>query len=337
MSRPLKGVAKDQAKGPAPIEGGPAELMDVERASASPQLASVRRARVRRRAAVGAPVKGPLREVQSWFGAVISDPRSVQAGIAAAARRGRLGVRSPDGLERIVTAGPELSAAERLNIYHYAYHARLVDCLADDYPALVTALGQRGFERLARKVIAAHPSDGPNLNFYGRHLVTYLRRHPKACARRAFALDLAILEWAMVEVLHAQAAPVFSVAALQAIPAERWARMRLHASATVRILRFRHPVNAYLQAERDERHPRIPRAAPSATAVYRRGFRIWRMELTPAMADLLDALFAGRPLERALMAVARQRRDEPQQQVLADVMRWFSSWVDGGFFASMDG
>ena len=113
--------------------------------------------------------------------------------------------------------------------------------------------------------------------------------------------------------------------------------MRLRPSATVRILRFRHPVNAYLQAEREVRHPRIPRAAPSATAVYRRGFRIWRMDLTPAMADLLAALFAGRPLERALMAVARRRRDEPQQQVLADVMRWFSSWVDGGFFASMDG
>jgi hypothetical protein len=268
---------------------------------------------------------------------VISDPRSVRAGIAAAARRGALGVRSPAGLERIVTAGPELSAAERLGIYHYAYHARLVDCLADDYPALVTALGQRGFARLARKVIAAHPSDGPNLNFYGRHLVTYLRRHADACRQRGFILDLARLEWAMVEVLHAQAAPVFSVAALQAIPAERWARMRLRPSATVRVLRFRHPANAYLQAEREDRHPRIPRPAASATAIYRRGFRVWRMDLTPPMAGLLDALFAGRPLERALATVARQRRGEPQDQVLADVMRWFSGWVDGGFFASLDG
>lgn len=324
-------------QGPAPLEGGPAELLDVERASASPLLPGVRRGRVRRTQTAGAPVPGPLRELQGWFGAVISDSRSVQAGIAAAARRGRLGVRSPRGLERIVTAGPELSAAERLGIYHYAYHARLVDCLADDYPALVTALGQRGFARLARKVIAAHPSDGPNLNFYGRHLATYLRRHRDACRSRAFILDLARLEWAMVEVLHAQAAPVFSVAALQGIPAERWARMRLRPSATVRILRFGHPVNAYLQAERDDRHPRIPRPGPSATAVYRRGFRVWRMDLTPAMADLLEALFAGRPLERALMAVARRRRGEPQEQVLADVMRWFTSWVDGGFFASLDG
>lgn len=311
--------------------------MDVERASASPVLAPTRVRRRRARRSAGAAIAGPLRDVQGWFGAVISDPRSVQAGIAAAARKGLLGVRSPSGLERIVTAGPELSASERMGIYHYAYHARLVDCLADDYPALVTALGQRGFTRLARKVISAHPSDGPNLNFYGRHLVTYLRRHPAACPRRAFVLDLAVLEWAMVEVLHAQAAPVFSVVALQAIPAERWARMRLRPSATVRILRFRHPVNSYLQAERDDRHPRIPRPGASATAVYRRGFRVWRMDLTPAMADLLDALFAGRPLERALMAVARQRRDEPQEQVLADVMRWFSSWVDGGFFASLDG
>lgn len=311
--------------------------MDVERASASPLLVAARRDRARRLAVTGAPVTGTLRDMQSWFGAVISDPRSVQEGIAAAARRGRLGVRSPAGLERIVTAGPDLSAAERLGIYYYAYHARLTDCLADDYPALVAALGQRGFVRLARKVIAAHPSDGPNLNFYGRHLVSYLRRNPAACPRRAFVLDLAVLEWAMVEVLHAQAAPVFSVAALQAIPAERWARMCLRPSATVRILRFGHPVNAYLQAERDGRHPRIPRPEVSATAVYRRGFRVWRMDLTPAMANLLDALFAGRPLERALMTVARQRRDEPQEQVLADVMRWFSSWVDGGFFASIDG
>ncbi len=325
------------SKGPAPIEGGPADLMEVERASASPLLMPARRSRVRGRTISGKPITGPLREVQGWFGAVISDPRSVKAGVAAAARRGRLGVRSPAQLERIVTAGPELSAVERMGIYHYAYHARLIDCLADDYPALVTALGQRAFERLARKTIAAYPSDGPNLNFYGRHLVTYLRRHRDACPHRAFVLDLAQLEWAMVEVLHAQAAPVFSVAALQAIPPDRWARMRLRPSATVRILRFRHPANAYLQAERDDRHPRIPRPGPSATAVYRRGFRVWRMDLTPAMADLLDALFAARPLERALMTVARQRRGEAQGQVLADVMRWFRSWVDGGFFASMDG
>src|SRR3954465_14280881 len=106
----------------------------------------------------------------------------------------RAGATGAADLERIVTRGPQLSAQERLGIYHYAYHARLIDCLADDFTAVRHALGEPAFDALCRAVISERPSDGPNLNFYGRHLAEHCAS-PRARVRdRAFIADLAALE-----------------------------------------------------------------------------------------------------------------------------------------------
>ena len=66
---------------------------------------------------------------------------------------------------------------------------------------------------------------------------------------------------------------------------EKWAEMRFSPSPSLRLLRFRYPVNAYLQAVRDAGAPAIPRAKASTTAVYRVDFRIWRMDLTPITTE----------------------------------------------------
>ncbi len=318
---------------PAPEAGGLAETPIVERASASPGQAPAGRARHARRAVAQAPLAVPLRAAQDWFANVVTHPRSVAAGVAAANPTLGLDARA---LTRLVTDGPQLDAAGRLAIYHYAYHARLVDCLIDDYPALQYALGHAPFEALAREVIQHRPSRGPNLNFYGRNLITWCGERPARWPLRAFATDLARLEWAMVEVLHAAAAPVLRPEALKAIPMERWGAVRLRPSATVQVLRFAYPVNRFLQDWREERAPAVPAAAPSATAVYRRGFALWRMDLTMPMAAILESLFAGRPLGEALATLEATTAPEQLAEVAGKVMVWFREWVEGGFFAAFD-
>lgn len=321
--------------GPTPNQGGPVEELVVERASASPIAAPVRRRRsaaVSRRVA-GKAVTGPLRDLQAWFAAVITHPLSEGAGVAAAARRRLLRVSSAKDLERIVVSG-HMPALERLHVYHYAYHARLIECLIDDFPAVQYAIGEHAFDRLARKVILVHPSQGPNLNVYGRSLLTYVDERPRACPHRVFVRELAALEWAMVEVLHAQAAPVLSIAALQAIPPERWGGIRFKPSQTARVLHFTHPVNAFLQAYREKRKPRMPRTELSATAVYRRGYTVWRMDLTAPMAAILDRLFAGDRLDTALQTLVHTTTPATQATVAKQVMNWFREWVEGGFFAA---
>ena len=318
---------------PAPRAGGPPERFDVERASASPRLRAPAPARRRAPRQADQPaVAAPLRALQEWFQVVITDPHSAAGGVRAAAPR--LALAPAAALERVLVSSPRLAALERIGIYHYAYHARLIDCLADDFPSVLHALGREAFDALAREVIARHPSDHPNLNRYGERLVRHCRDARTRLPRRVFIAELAALEWSMVEVLHAQAAPTLSLAALQAIPLPRWGAVRFKASETVRLLRTGYPVNRYLQAHRDEAAPSIPARRASATAIYRKGFTVWRMDLTMPMAGVLKSLFQGAPLGQALAALAQALGPADQERLAGQVMIWFRDWVRSGFFAA---
>jgi hypothetical protein len=216
--------------------------------------------------------------------------------------------RAPD-VERMITRAP------RLQIYQYAYRARLVECLADDYPCVKHALGEAEFEALAHRYIAAHPSRSPSLNYYGA-------KFPQFC--EGFIADLARLEWAMVEVLHAPPSPVLSMTMMQSLPPEAWEEIRFEAAPTLRFHQFSFPVNKYLRAVRMGESPSIPTPEWAATAIYRKEFTIWRMDFTEPMAEVLLALLAGQPLGDALSSLP--------EELEGDVMIWFKEWVAGGFF-----
>jgi Putative DNA-binding domain len=219
-----------------------------------------------------------------------------------------------------LTPGPRLTAIERLDIYRRGYEARLVECLADDYPILKHALGEVAFRGLCREYIARFPSEAPNLNAFGRHM-------PVFC--QGFAADLAALEWAVVEAVHAADASPLTSSQLAAVAADMWPSARLEKCPSLVVLRAAYPVNDYFQAVRDGHEPELPDASPSATAVYRRGLTVWRQGLTRVMADVLEALARGETLEASVAGVPD---DQPAEQVLS----WFREWVQAGLFVAID-
>jgi hypothetical protein len=243
-----------------------------------------------------------LRDEQLWF----SNAVMTGANVAEAPHR--------------LTAGPRLTAAERLDIYRRGYETRLVECLEDDYPVVKQALGEEHFEALCRDYIAAFPSEAPNLNAFGR-------RMPSFC--QGFLADLAALEWALVEAIHAADASPLTLAQFASVPGDAWPRARLGKSPSLRILSAAYPVNDYFQAVRDGSEPEPPAARPSATAVYRRGLTVWRHGLTPVMAGVLSALTRGETLQESLASVPE---DHPPEEVLS----WFREWVVSGLFVAID-
>src|SRR5207244_275482 len=87
-----------------------------------------------------------LRDLQRWFAnRVIDGDRALER----------------SAIDEVLTPGPALGPAERLHVYQYGYRARLVECLADDYPVLEQTLGESAFEALCNAYIEAHPSRGP--------------------------------------------------------------------------------------------------------------------------------------------------------------------------------
>ncbi len=290
-----------------------------ERASATP----VRRDHVpavkHRPARAQLPAQSGLRSQQELFCAVVTTPED-----------------EPDLLDdasaaRLVTPSGTLSALERLAIYRTAYHARLVECLSDDYPVLKHALGEAKFEALCRGYIAQHPSTGPSLNDFGRHMAAFCRRFRTGVAD--FASNLAKLEWAVVLAIHAPTAPVLGTEELATVPPEHWPEVRLVANPSLRILHFAYPVNAYFQAYRSGRVASIPAEGRTSVAVYRTGRSIWRLPLTEAMVVLFESLANGTTLGSSLALLEPLLANDPK--AAPRVMSWFQKGVSSGLFSGI--
>lgn len=292
-----------------------------ERASATPEHASATR-----EAKVGsAPdwVSGELslRSHQEWFLAVITTPEHEPAPVDSISA----------GL--LVTPSSRLSSLERLEIYRRSYHARLIECLADDYPVLQETLGEETFEDLCRAYIDRHPSTEPSLNRFGRHMADVCRTHPLPAPE--FAADLAALEWAVVLAIHSPTAPALTVQDLASISAESWPAIRLVPNPSLRVHAFDYPVNAYFSARRRGEEAAIPLARQCSVAVYRGEQSVWRLELTPPMAALVDALSRDETLSAALSLVAAQLDGVPEAEAARNVTTWFSHAVSSGLFSGL--
>jgi hypothetical protein len=229
-------------------------------------------------------------------------------------------------VEARLTAGPRMSAEERLDVYRKGYRARLVECLADDYPAVKDLLGDDGFESLASSYVERFPSHSPSLNRYGERMADLLRERDDA--HGAFASDLARLEWALVEAIHAAPAGELDPQRLATIAAGGSGGLRLVAGPSVRLLRLDHPVNRYYQAFHDGASRGVE-AGRAATLVHRKGWVVWRRDVSPAMAVVLGEILAGATLGAAL-AAAEERGAVPEA---SEVTEAFRDWVAGGVFS----
>ena len=71
--------------------------------------------------------------------------------------------KAPDGramsavAESFIAPNSRLTAFERLEIYNRQYWFRVLDALAEDFPALRAVVGGRAFEKLSIQYLTAHP------------------------------------------------------------------------------------------------------------------------------------------------------------------------------------
>jgi len=113
-----------------------------------------------------------------------------------------------------------------MKVYHYAYKARLVGCLATDFPSLFAYMGREEFTKMAHLYIGAHPSATPSVRWLGRHLSDFLKKI--APYKHSIILtDLACFEWGIAQSFDAKDAPYASMADMAIVPPESWPGLRL--------------------------------------------------------------------------------------------------------------
>lgn len=256
----------------------------------------------------------PLHALQTWMQTVVTHPLGVTNGIASEAAQSAVPIRLAD-IESVIGRSRALSSVERLAVYGNAYFARLLDCLADEFPTTKQVLGEDAFNSLGMQYIHACPSRSYTLNGLGRRFPDYLREtrpeHVPHPSWPDFVIDLATLERTYSEVFDgpgielesrdALGEPLTPDALQRLTPAEI-AHLVLHPAPCLRLRQLDFPAHTAISAARTG--SMIPALSPEPTflVVTRRDFIVRRCAVTRNEFAVLQALVGGAPLSAALQA-----------------------------------
>jgi hypothetical protein len=241
-----------------------------------------------------------LPRLERWMQAVIVHPATVEKAVRSpSATRHMKAVEARHAILPSRTMEP----LERLAVYQGMYPLRMHDALAADYPGVAAFLGHERFFEFVLAYVAVHPSRSYTFAHLGKHVPEFLRRS-RRFSPAPFLHDLARLERAITEVFEAdEEGSERSLRPLRHV-AEDWESRRFATPATLRLLAFRHASGAALDALREGKRPGTrPRA--TWTALHRRRYAVYRLDLAREEFHLLGALAKGVTLGAALRAAAR--------------------------------
>ena len=298
----------------------------------------------------------PLDQIQRWLQAVIMHPDGVEAGIESDEARTEIDV-TPDRVEQVVDPSKRRTSIERIEVYANAYYARLLECLRDEFPALLHAVGDEIFDGLAFGYLQAYPSTSYTLANLGGHFVQFLEetrpRDEEDTETRPtddgeespswpdFMIDLARLERTYSEIFDGpgtERLKLLGADEIQSIQPDDWPSARLVPVPCLRLLCLRYPVQEYATGVRKKEDPPLPDPRPTWLAVSRINYVVRRWTLSQIQYDLLAALIAGQTVGEAIEKAALSASQSGQSlDGLADDLRsWFQEWSSAGFFQSIE-
>jgi len=289
-----------------------------------------------------------LETLQHWMQTVIMNPHGVGAGIESEESRRAIDV-SPADIEGVITRSQNLTALQRLDIYHRAYFARLIECLRDEFPVLLHALGDEAFDAFALAYLQKYPSRSYTLSLLGSSFPQYLAetRPPDEGGSGEdgsgpswpdFLIDLATLELNFAAVFDGpgvEGQELLDVEKLQTLAPEQWLASRLIPVPCLRLLTLRFPVNKYYRAVRKKKEPAVPQPRPTYLALTRRQFIVRHYQFPRLQYVLLNALLAGDTVADAIEKTAAAAG--PQLSRLEGFLhKWFRNWTAEGFFLGIE-
>lgn len=271
-------------------------------------------------------------------------PGGVAEGVDSPEAREQIDI-SLQELPQVIRPSAALSSADRLEIYVNAYHARLMECLDEEFSVTRWAMGEELFAAVSFGYLQSHPSRSYTLGQLGSRFPGFLaesRLHAADMPAGAdahwpqFIIELATLERSLYEVYDGPGTEQgggLRPEHLAGVAPEAWGTLRLRPAPSLRLHAFGCDVSTYWGRRKEGEEPATPEPTPSWLAVSRRDFVVERHALTAAQFALLKALVAGETLGGALISTATQYSAAQFEPFLAE---WFGEWMEAGFFASPD-
>lgn len=229
--------------------------------------------------------------------------------------------------EELIASSPTLAPVERLELYHRQYWYRLLDSIAEDFPALRLLVGDETFWNLMEAYLEAVPATSFTLRHLGRSLARFIAEQPDLLPHPVYAHDMARLEYAVME--------AFEAAEHVPIPPSKLAGSCIALQPHVHLLELRTPADKIWRDAGKGRplgqlHPPSDRSA-RFVAVFRRDFEI-EVETMPWPAySILSAVSKTASLAETMELVVRDERLAEEADP-ARVSEWFNTWVRRGWF-----
>jgi hypothetical protein len=289
-----------------------------------------------------------LGELQREMAAAIMQPLTADEDMRSHAADGRA---MTDVAESFIAPNSKLKAFERLEIYNRQYWYRVLDALAEDFPALRAVVGDRAFEALSIAYLSTHPSRSFTMRNLGSRLVEWLAENAQFGGRRQrLALDVARIEWALVEAFDSAARTPLTLDQIATLDADS----RLPLQPHLQLLALEYPADDLVLALHDrqrretseagQKHDRgsaeptkLPklRRRPTWVAAHRVELSVYYRRLKREEFLTLAALKRGLPLADALEAAFEDSstREAGRPQL---VREWFANWAEFGWICAPD-
>jgi hypothetical protein len=274
-----------------------------------------------------------LEQLQRWFSAVVTTPAGVQAGIASDGAQQQLRLHAQN-VEQVILPSRQLSAEQRLAIYHNAYFARLIEALRAFLPCLSDTLGEELFAKFAVAYLHRYPSQSYTLHRLADRFACFLEetRPTEGVGEAAdwsrFWVDLARLELVIDRVFDGpgpERSPEPGVDRIVAVAAKGWPDVRLQLVEGLTLLEFNFPVSEFYTSWKRGAEPVLPLESKEYVALFRRGFVVRRETLAPVQFVLLQSFEKGLSVGESIEQVAELVDD--YDALAANLTTWFQRWV----------
>ena len=243
-----------------------------------------------------------LRDLQAEFAAAVFDERPE---MSARVRAGRF------------------PAAQHLQVYRNNVVESLTGALRAVYPVVEKLVGDGFFRYAVHEYLRAHRPCSGNLHDFGDAFAGFLAGFAPA-TQLPYLPDVARLEWAWHQAFHAADAPVFDLARLSAVPAERHETLRFVLHPSARLLASDFPVVRIFEINQEgyDGDARVDLAEGGVRAlVIRRGLTVYVEPLAAGEAELLNALAGQQTLGAAVPAALVAQPDFDLTGTLAGHLR----------------
>ncbi|WP_137935809.1 DNA-binding domain-containing protein [Chitinivorax sp. B] len=193
-----------------------------------------------------------------------------------------------------VVGTERFDVATRLNVYAYAYNARLIEALDANFPIMHQLVGDDAFADLGERYLAAYPPTHFSIRWFGQHLAKFLAETPPY-SEQIRLIELAQWEWAMTEAFDAANAQPLTLAEMINIPPDDWANLYFRFHPSVRRLNLKTNIPPIWKAVSAEEAIPVSESSsrPTGWLIWRRGITSYYRSLAAAEADALDNAQSG--------------------------------------------